>query len=322
VETALRKLPGVTAVGMTTTLPMAGGTNVAGVSVPGAPGNTGDRNRDEPAVDRIFVRPGYAEAIGMRLVDGSDFDRVRRGDGEVLIDQYLARQFFPAGSPIGATLVNEDKMLTIVGVVEQPRMYWLHKDGRPQVFVRAGDFDDRRPSYLVVRTAGDPRALVPVVQKTIHDLDRRVPISSVKTLTDIVAERRSRERISAVMIGALAAGALLLVAMGLVGVIAGSVTRRRGELAVRLALGATHRRLLRLVVGEGAMLVCIGLLIGAPGVYAVGGVLRGLLVGISPLDPPTLLAVAAVFTAIAIVACYVPATRVLSIDPAPLLRQE
>jgi predicted permease len=325
-ESALRGLPGVTAIGMTTTLPMRGGTNVAVVSVPGAPGNTGDRNRDEPTVDRMFARPGYVEAIGMRLIEGRDFDRVHRGDGEVIIDQHLARQFFPAASPIGATLVNEKGVLTIVGVVEQPRMYWLHKDGRPQLFVRTGvrvdDVPQRRPSSLVVRTSGDPRALVRVVQKTIHDLDRRVPISAVKTMADIVAERRSRERISAVMIGALAVGGLLLVAMGLVGVIAGSVTPRRGELAVRLALGATHRRLLRLVVGEGAMLIFLGLIIGAPGVYAAGGVLRGLLIGISPLDPPTLLTAAAVFAAIAVAACYVPATRVLSIDPAPLLRQE
>jgi ABC-type antimicrobial peptide transport system permease subunit len=127
---------------------------------------------------------------------------------------------------------------------------------------------------------------------------------------------------SAVLIGGFALGALLLVAMGLFGMISGAVVRRQGELAIRLALGASHQRMLRLALGEGAWLVVVGMLIAIPGVYAAGGLIRGLLVEISPWDPLTLLAVAFGLLVVAIAACYVPARRVLVIDPARLLRQD
>jgi ABC-type antimicrobial peptide transport system permease subunit len=103
--------------------------------------------------------------------------------------------------------------------------------------------------------------------------------------------------------------------------VSGAVSQRRGELAVRLALGATHDRLLRLVVGEGALLVAIGILIAGPGVYAAGRLLRGLLIGVSPLDPLALAAAAAGLSIVTLCACYVPARRVLRIDPSPLLRE-
>jgi putative ABC transport system permease protein len=110
--------------------------------------------------------------------------------------------------------------------------------------------------------------------------------------------------------------------MGLFGVVAGSVTRRRHEMAVRMALGADHGRVLRLIVGEGALLAGIGVMIGLPGIYVGGRLIRGVLVGVSPSDPLTLAAVAIGLGAVTIAACYVPARRVLHIDPAQSLRQE
>ena len=110
--------------------------------------------------------------------------------------------------------------------------------------------------------------------------------------------------------------------MGLFGVVSSAVTRRRHEMAVRLALGADHGRVLRLVLGEGAMLVGLGVLIGVPGIYAAGGLIRGVLVGVSPSDPLTLAAVALGLALVTMVACYVPARRVLGIEPAQSLRQD
>jgi putative ABC transport system permease protein len=141
------------------------------------------------------------------------------------------------------------------------------------------------------------------------------------TMDEIVADARSRERISAVMLSGLALGALLLVTMGLFGMISGSVMRRRGELAVRLALGATHHRVIRLVVGEGARMLAIGLMTGIPGIYLAGEALRGLLVGVSPFDAPTLAAVALGLIAISLLACYFAARRVTKIEPERLLRE-
>jgi ABC-type antimicrobial peptide transport system permease subunit len=140
-------------------------------------------------------------------------------------------------------------------------------------------------------------------------------------MDEMVAEARSRERISAVLIGGLAVGALVLVSMGLFGMISGSVARRRGELAVRLALGATHQRVIRLVVGEGARLVALGLVIGIPGIYMAGEALEGLLVGVSPFDAATLVAVAIGLVGVALLACYLAARRVTTIDPERLLRE-
>jgi putative ABC transport system permease protein len=213
--------------------------------------------------------------------------------------------------------------MTIVGVVEQARLYDLHKDGRPQLFVRAEDYDDagRRPSNYVLRTEGDPAALIQEVRTALREVDRRVPISLMKTMDEIVAEKRSRERISAVLISSLALGALVLVSMGLFGMISGSVARRRGELAVRMALGATHGRVIRLVVGEGARLIISGLVIGIPGIYMAGEALRGLLVGVSPFDTSTLIAVAAGLMAVALLACYLAARRATAIAPDRLLRE-
>jgi len=139
-------------------------------------------------------------------------------------------------------------------------------------------------------------------------------------MDEIVTDALRQQRISVVLIGGFALGALLLVAMGLFRMISGSVVRRHGELAIRLALGASPQAMLRLVLVEGPLLVAIGMLIAIPGVIAAGGLIRGLLVGVSPWDPLTLSSVA--FAVLfAVIACYVPARRVLRIEAARLLRQ-
>jgi putative ABC transport system permease protein len=273
-------------------------------------------------VDIIGARAQYVEVMGMRLTAGRTFDRVRHdGVREAMIDSVLARQFFPTGSPIGARVPFNNQSLTIVGVVDQARLYDVHQDGRPQLIVRAEDWGYRTMNF-VLRTNGDPRRLIPDVRSTIRGIDPRLALADIRTLTEIADNAVRRQRISAVLISGFALGALLLAAMGLFGVVSNSVTRRRHELAVRLAIGADHGRLLRLVVGEGAMLVAIGILIGAPGIYIAGSLIRGVLVGISPLDPFTLSAVALGLAIVTMFACYVPARRVLRIDAAQSLRQE
>jgi putative ABC transport system permease protein len=163
--------------------------------------------------------------------------------------------------------------------------------------------------------------MIPDVQAMIRRIDPRLTVTQVRTMNEIIAEGLSQQRLGAVLIGGFALGALLLAAMGLFGIVSGSVTRRRHELAMRLVLGADYGRVLRLVLGEGALLVGLGVLIGLPGVYAVGTVIRSVLVGVSPSDPLTLAGVAVGLTIVAMVACYVPARRVLDIDPARSLRQ-
>jgi len=322
VENALAALPGVHSVSATTALPLSGSAGLVTISIPGAPGNTGDSQRDAVIVDVISTRARYAELMGMRVLAGRGFDVAHRSDvREVLIDRHLATQFFPTGTPLGASIPMDHKSHVIVGVVDQARLYNLHQDGRPQIFVRAEDWTPYMP-YFALKTDANPEALVSDVRRVIRQIDPRIPVSSVRTMDEIVNDALRQPRISTVLIGGFALGALLLVALGVFGLIAGSVANRHGELAVRIALGASHQRLLRLVVGEGALLVGIGMLIAIPGIFASGGFIRGLLVGVTPWDPSTLLAVALGLALVTMTACYVPARKVLALDPAPLLRQQ
>ena len=334
VERALAAIPGVTGVSATSALPLSASASPTPITFPGAPGNTGSPEHDAPLVDIIGTRASYVQVMGMRLIAGRAFDAIRQdGRQEALIDRRLAETFFPNGNPIGAKIPRRGNRisstyqpapadgLTVVGVVEQARLYDVDRDGRPQIYVRTEDWS-YRPLSFVVRTSRDVRALVPDARAALRRIDARVAMGDVRTLEEIVGDLLRPQRTSAVAIAAFALGALLLAAMGLFGVVSGSVTRRRHEMAVRLALGANHARVLRMVLGEGALLAGLGAVIGVPGVYAADRVIRGILVGTSPLDPLTLAAVATGLGLVTLAACYVPARRVLGIDPAQALRQE
>ena len=320
---ALSAIPGVTGVSATSALPLIATTATAAqvmVKIPGAPGNTGDAERDAVLADIIGVAANYVEVMGMRLVEGRTFADRRDGVREAMIDSALARRFFPDGNASGMTVAYGKESFTIIGVVDQARLYDVHADGRPQLLVRADDFI--RALSFVVRTPRDPQSLLPDVRAVVHRVDPRVAVGDPRSMQDIVDQALSAQKTSAALISAFAIGALLLAAMGLFGVVSGAVTRRRHELAVRMALGADHGRVLRLVLKEGAVLVMLGLLIGAPGIYIAGGLIRGVLVGVSPSDPLTLLAAALGLLGVTMATCYVPARRALGIQPATLLRQE
>jgi putative ABC transport system permease protein len=316
----LRSLPGVRAAGGTNVLPLATTTSQGIYRFPGAPGNTGDPDRDAPLIDTAFLTPGYLDAMGIRLLRGRDFDPARSDARELLIDHALAEHFFPGADPLGFTLPINDEVYTVVGVVQHVRFYDVHEDGRFQMFSPVGSAPVRNLSYAVW-TDRAPWSLAPELRSSIWRLDPGLAISDMRPMDRIVSEAVSTHRLSAVLIAGFAVGALLLAAMGLFGVVAGSVNRRRHELAVRMALGAEHRRVVRLVLREGSTLVLLGLLLGIPGAYFAGGALRGLLVGVSPFDPLTIAVVALGLGTVAIAACYVPARRVLGIEPAQHLRQ-
>jgi putative ABC transport system permease protein len=321
VQRALAAIPGVTGASAASALPLTATAFQRTITIPGAPGNTGDAERDKALTDLIAVRANYVEVMGIRLVAGRTFTEFRQNDvTEVMIDTAIARRFFPDGNAIGAKFRMGERSVTIIGVFNQARLYDVHSDGRPQILVRAElGF---RPLFYVMRTTREPHSLLPEVQSAVHRIDPRVAVGDVRSMDDIVQASLSPQAIGGTLISVFAVGALLLVAMGLFGVVSGSVTRRRHELAVRLALGADQSQVLRLVLKEGALLVVMGLLIGAPGIYFANRLIRGLLVGVSPSDPLTLLATALGLLLVTMVMCYVPARRALRIDPAQLLRHE
>jgi putative ABC transport system permease protein len=319
---ALGAIPGVTGASAASALPLTSTTFQGSIRFPGAPGNTGDAERDATLIDIIGVAPNYVEVIGMRVVGGRSFAEYRPGGvREVMIDSALARRFFPGGNAVGAEVPFDKQTFTVIGVFDQARLYDVHSDGRPQILLRVEDLGVR-PLSFAIRTTRDPLAILPDVRAAVRRTDPRVPVGDARSMEEIVEQALSPQKTSAALISAFALGALLLAAMGLYGVVAGSVTRRRHELAVRLALGADHGRVLRLVLREGAVLVAMGLLIGAPGIYVAGSVIRGVLVGVAPFDPLTLLAVSLGLLIVTMTTCYVPARRALGIDPARLLRQD
>jgi len=318
----LAAIPGVTGASAASALPLTAAAAQLPVTFPGAPGNTGDSERDQVLSDLIGVRPGYVEAMGMRLAAGRAFAELRpNGVTEAMIDTTLARRFFPDGKAGDAVVRVGGRPFTIIGVFQQARLYDLYANGRPQILVRSEDFGIR-PLFYVMRTGREPHSLLPDVRAVVRRVSPLVPAGEARAMDDIVQAAVSPQAIGGSLISAFAVGALLLAAMGLFGVVSGSVTRRRHELAVRIALGAEHPRILRLVLKEGALLVTAGLLIGAPGIYLANGLLRGLLVGVSPSDPLTLLSAALGLLVVTMATCYVPARRALGIEPAQLLRQE
>jgi putative ABC transport system permease protein len=172
------------------------------------------------------------------------------------------------------------------------------------------------------RAVSAPGPFAREVRAAVRRVDPELAVSDVRTMREVVDDALSQQRLTAVLIGGFSLGALLLAAMGLYGVMAGAVTKRRHELAVRLALGASHGGVMRLVMREGAVLVALGLLLGVPGVLFAGRLLQGILVDVSAYDAVTLIAVGVGLWAVAMFACWVPARRVLGIEPAKALRQE
>jgi putative ABC transport system permease protein len=322
-QRALAAIPGVTGAGAASALPLTATAGQETITIPGAPGNTGDVGRDKVLADLIAVRENYIETMGMRLIAGRSFTEFRPDNmTEAMIDSAIARRFFPEGNAVGANLRTEgsEQPYTIIGVFNQARLYDVHADGRPQILIRAER--GYSPLFYVMRTNREPHSLLPEVQSTVNRVDPRVSVGDPRSMDDIVQASLSPQAIGGTLISAFAVGALLLSAMGLFGVVSGSVTRRRHELAVRLALGADHGHILRLVLKEGGLLVMAGLLIGAPGIYIANRLIRGLLVGVSPSDPPTLLGAAFGLLLVTMATCYLPARRALRIEPAQLLRNE
>src|SRR5262245_6473635 len=322
-QRALAAIPGVTGAGAASALALTATGGQGTITMPGAPGNTGDAERDQVLTDIVAVRANYIETMGMRLIAGRTFTEFRQNAlTEIIIDAAIARRFFPEGNAVGSKirLDRDERPFTIIGVFNQARLYDVHADGRPQILVRAEL--GLSPLFYVMRTTREPHSLLPEVKSAVHRICPRLSVGDPRSMDDIVQASLSPQAIGGTLISAFAVGALLLSAMGLFGVVSGSVTRRRHELAVRLALGADHGHVLRLVLKEGALLVMAGLLIGAPGIYIANRLIRGLLVGASPSDPLTLLAAALGLLLVTMVTCYVPARRALRIDPAQLLRHD
>ncbi|MGH7720883.1 MAG: ADOP family duplicated permease, partial [Gemmatimonadaceae bacterium] len=321
---ALRALPGVTAIGATAAPPLSAGTDQSGVFFPSSPTNTGNREQDVMLGDVAPVTAGYFKAMEIPILDGQELDASHRDSARsrmAVIDDVVARRYFPAGGAVGQPVTVDGDTLRVVGISRHVRMYGLHEEGRGQVWVPHGY---RQYRYMVValRTGGDPMALADGAKRAIRAVDPDQPIIGMAPMTDAVRDSLAERRLVLTLVGTFAGVALLLAALGVYGVTASTVAQRTRELGIRVALGASPRAVIRTVLGEPMRLVALGLAIGLAGTYASGRVVQRLLYDVSPTDPLTIASVALVLLLVAVLASYLPARRATRIDPMVALRSD
>jgi len=274
------------------------------------------------------VTPGYFKVMGVRLLDGRFFDHTDTisSPPSVIINQTMARQFFEGVSPIGrrmkyGALASQAPWMTIVGVVADTRRTGYESAVRPETYLPMSQGQDS-VSTLVVRTTGDPMAVLPSVRSIVRELDSSVPLQAPRPLDAVVAEMMADRRLNTTLLVVFAVIAAVLAAVGIYGVMAYAVAQRTRELGVRLALGASIRNVLGLVLLEGMGLAAMGLGIGLAAALALGGAMTRLLYQVPATDPLTLVAIAGVTVVAAVLACALPAARAIRVDPVIALRGE
>ena len=272
------------------------------------------------------VSPGYFRAIGVPLLTGRDFAEVDREDapGVAIVNEALVARYFPAQNPIGRHLVfgtaAEDRV-RIVGVVGNFRRESLDRAPEPMFFLPYRQF--ALPFMtLLVRSPADRAAVVAAVRQAVRDVDRELAIGDVRTLEEMRDRSAAPARFRTLVLSTFAAMALLLSSLGVFGVLASSVSQRRRELGVRIALGAKPADVYRLVIGEGARLAVAGLAAGAALALIVTRTLSALLYEVSASDPVTFAGAAVLLFAVAAAAGYLPARRATRVDPVEALRAE
>lgn len=243
-----------------------------------------------------------------------------------LINESYARREFPGIDPIGKRLrigPMDGPLYTIVGVVGDVRQMSLAISQSDAVYTTPSQwrFADNAMS-LVIRTRGDPTALVPAIRQAVWAVDKDQPIVRVATMDDLVAASAAERRFALILVEAFALAALVLAAAGIYGVLSGRVAERTREIGVRSALGASRGNILTLVVGQGMTLTGLGVSIGLAGAALASEVMVAMLFGVSHLDPVTYLGAIALLGAVAVIACGVPAWRAAQVDPASTLRVE
>ena len=268
----------------------------------------------------------YFQAQGVRLLRGRVFDeRDHAGSAPVVVvNEALAREQFPGEDPVGRRLVfdwDADTEAEIVGVVDDVHEMTLTDAPAPAFYRPLTQHPDGNLNVLV-RTTGDPMALAGAVRAQVRALDPNLPVASVRTMESVVADATARSRLSSYLLAGFAGIALLLAAIGLYGIISYGVAQRRGEIGVRVALGADRGSILGLIVRQGMVLTAVGLTVGLAGALALTRVLRSLLFGVGAADPVTFLAVPLLLAAVALLASYVPANRAARTDPAVALRAQ
>jgi putative ABC transport system permease protein len=329
-EEKIKATPGVESLTLSSGLPFLGASEDS-TWVKGRPKA---KPTDEMMAVEYIVTPDYFRTLGIGLKRGrliGEQDRV--GTPLVtVIDESFAQKYFPGEDPIGKYLENGNGMesIEIVGIVGHVKHYGL--DGEvpvdPQYYLALRQVPDESLPVVVsrltmsVRTNGDPLQLAGAIRQQVLTMDSNQPVYNVRSMEQVIAESIASRRFAMLLLTIFAAVALLLASVGIYGVMSYSVTQRTHEIGIRMALGASVTDILKMVVGQGMLLVLIGVGIGIVGALAVTRVMSSLLYGVSTTDPLTFGCISLLLALVALAACYIPARRAMRVDPMTALRYE
>ena len=317
----LAEVPGVEAAALASWFPLGfEGGPAHGVEVDGYLRQAGE----DTTFPFSIVSPGYFAVMKIPLVAGRDFTEHddEKAPGAAIINQTMAKRFWPGQDPIGRTFKDAWRMMTVIGVAQDGKYRSLNESPRCFFYVpfRQGVWDLNLG--VCVRTTGDPAALAGTLQREIHRLDPRVEVWASMTMTDYIKAAFLAPVLASRLLSWLGIIALALAAMGVYGVMAYVVSQRTQEFGVRMALGADTRDVLGLIFREGLTLAVVGITSGLILAVAVTRLMAGFLIGISPFDPITFIGVPVMLGMVTLLACWLPAYRATKVDPMTALRAE
>ncbi|HEY0875173.1 MAG TPA: ABC transporter permease [Vicinamibacterales bacterium] len=322
----VRALPGVTAAAYTSFAPLTMRGGIWPVEMPGLV--RGDR-ADPHTASLRFLTPGYFETLRIPIVEGRDISSsdTFQAPFVAVVSESFAKRYWPAASAIGQRFTIAFHERIIVGVAGDVRVRGLESPSEPQVYLPYQQVQDGwltlyPPKDLLVRTAGDPLAVTPLVRQIVRAADPDLPISDVATMGERVRGETAARRTQSAVLALFAGVAMLLAGVGLHGLLAYGVAQRRREIGVRMALGAPRRSVLRMIAGESAVLALVGVVTGTATAYAAARVFESMLAGVRPADPPTYLLAIVLAAVMTISGSLVPALRALRVDPVTALRAE
>lgn len=311
-------LPGVRGVSLATSAPLGKSRMMTEIKMQNSDGSPGSTiSADFATADDTYFR-----TLGVPLLRGRGFDQLASGDTRgVLINQAMARRYWPGRDPIGSRLGSDEKAPAVVGVVGDMRHLGIGEEPVPMFYYRYP-----RQAYgsamLHVRTTGDPASLVAAVRREIQAFNPDVPLPEVRPMTKMVGESLAETRLIVTFLGLFGVLALVLAAVGIYGIMAYSVAQRTHEIGIRMALGAEQKDVIRLVLGGGLALTVAGIALGVLGAAAATRVLEKVLYDVAPTDPLTFAGGALLLGGVALLASYLPARRATRVDPMIALRAE
>jgi predicted permease len=321
----IQALPGVSDAAYISFLPMTMGGGIWPVDIDG---KTLDRTEGHSASLR-FITPGFFSSLKIPLYAGRNISDSDSGDRSsvAVVSESFASHFWPGQSPLGRHFKFAFVDRTVVGVVGEIRVRGIERNSEPQVYVPYQQVADGAlvfysPKDLVIRASGNPRLLLPAVRRIIQNADPEQPISDVRMLSEIVQANTAPRAVQVRIIGAFAALAFLLAGLGIHGLLSFTVSTRSSEIAVRIALGAQPRNILRIVLRESILLAAAGVVLGVALAYVAGRTMRALLAGVTPGDAATYLTAAGLCFLMTLAGSLVPSLRALRVDPITAIRAE